>query len=231
MTSLFDGLIMNPAEAAFSPDATSPASGETPSEFTAELDAPPESDEPQCEVCGKDVPRTPTGRKPKHPRCQDHKTRTGETAGTVARSAGKVPQNRLDAIAGDLQTGLGELCGTIAPFAPVTAAVTAMQGPDAAVALVRIAAPYPKFLDGLEKAAKAVPFAEVAKFAAALIFAAAVDAQRIEPVGFAADMLGVSAAAAEVDWQPPEVRAEEAQRQAAQHDWTVPQPPKFKLVK
>lgn len=237
MSDLFTGLFIEPADV-FSP-------GTSPPEDNPSTDGPADgepsgtsvaSDEPTCEVCGKDVPRTPTGRMPRHPRCEDHKVRGREvtTSGGGRKSKTDSSDARLATITGDLQRGLGEFVGTVAGIAPVTGAVIAMQGPPAMEALVRIAAPYPKFLDGLEAAAKAVPFVEVGKFAAAIIFAVMVDMGRLYPYGFAAESLGVAEAAAAVEWRPPSEVAQEAQERAQQSagrtDYTIPAPPSFKLV-
>lgn len=161
---------------------------------------------PVCDVCGRDIPLTPTGRVPRVKLCQDHKSRTSSTAGE-----GRTPRNqaatgakkaRLDAIVGDLQQGIGEFAGTISAVAPVTAGTMLLTGPDAMEALVRIASDYPRMLDGLEKAAKAVPYVSVAKFVAAIMLAIMVDMDRMAPVGMAAEYLRVAEAAEKVHWRP-----------------------------
>jgi hypothetical protein len=132
--------------------------------------------------------------------------------------ADKRLQTRLDKITGDLTEGLGELSGTLAPMAPVAAITMAMQGPPAMEALVRIASDYPRFLDGLEKAAKTVPFVTVAKFIAAMVLAVVVDMGRAVPEGFAAETLGVAAAAQAAGWTPP-------QQHATVEGFAAPTPP------
>jgi len=223
MTDLFAGLVLTP------PSGFVP-SNNGPSTDTVEGpdDAPPRTD-PQCEICARDIPWSGRGRRPK--RCDDHKTRTKDTAGGETARAPRVAaaekrhNDRLNAIVGDLHEGLGELAGTIVGIAPVTAATVALTGPDAVVSLVRVASDYPRFLDGLEKAAKAVPFLSIAKFIAALVLAVSVDMGRLAPVGLAAEYLKVADAAENAGWRPPE----EIQKETAQQDWSVPPPPRFKL--
>jgi len=169
-------------------------------------DGPPTGG-PQCKVCGRDVPLTPTGRVPKNPLCEDHKTRTKEPAGAASaarNTRAKAHQTRIDAIIGDLQQGAGELAGTMAPVAPVTAGTILLTAPDGIVALVRIASDYPRMLDGLEAVAKGVPWISVGKFVAGIMLAVAVDMGRLAPVGIAAEYLRVAEAAERVGWRPPE---------------------------
>jgi hypothetical protein len=226
-TDLFSDLLVGDAGEGFFPADDIPTftpTEQSPSnDPTVNPDGKP--DWPVCEVCGKDLPWKGSGRKPKL--CQDHKTRGRAVSGDApARPAtSKKTADRLATISGDLQAGLGQLAGTIAPVAPVTAVTMAMQGPGAMDALVRIAADYPRFLDGLEAAAKAVPFLEIAKFFCAMVLSTLVDMRRLTPEGVAAEYLGVSTAAAEAGWQPEEAR----QVQASQADWTVPPPPRFTM--
>lgn len=197
-------------------ELTFPDTGFVPSGFLDHPEDSPPDDAPppavdgktaSCEVCGKDIPWSGRGRKPKF--CLDHKTRTraasaeggGERLPRGAAASNK-HQARLDAVVGDLQEGLGQLAGTIAPVAPVTAVTIALQGPPATVALVRIASDYPRFLEGLEMAAKAVPFMAIGKFVAAMMLALAVDMGRVEPLGLAAEYLGVATAAEQAGWRP-----------------------------
>ena len=188
---------------------------------------------PTCEVCGREVPLTPTGRMPKHPLCQDHKSRTSSTAGegrtarnTAATGAKKA---RLDAITGDLQQGIGEFAGTISPVAPVTAGTMLLTGPSAMASLVRIAAPFPRVLDGLEKVAKSVPFIEVAKFVAAIMLAIMVDMDRAAPVGMAAEYLRVAEAAEKVNWRPRGADIDGTARETQGPPTQRVPPPRFKL--
>lgn len=171
-------------------------------------DNPPSTGkEASCEVCGRAAELTPTGRIPKHPLCLDHKTRTKESP--VQASAGrsnkaKAHQSRIDAIIGDLQQGAGELAGTMAPVAPVTAGTIMLTAPDGIDALVRIAADYPRMLDGLEAVARSVPWISVGKFVAGIMLAIAVDMGRLAPSGIAAEYLRVAEAAEKVGWRAPE---------------------------
>lgn len=188
---------------------------------------------PTCEVCGRAVEYSGRGRKPKF--CFEHKPARGSksASGPVTVRASKGDQARLDAIAGDLQQGAGELAGVLFPIAPVSAGTLVMQAPSAASALVRIAANYPRMLDGLETAAKAVPFLELGKFVAAMVMAGMVDMGRIEPVGLAAEYLKVSEAAREVGWSPPAGNAPGETSVAAPRGMFQPAstpPPSFKLV-
>lgn len=212
-----------------------------PDDFNPPVSGPPATDRPAdlpsggptCEVCGVELPYSGKGRKPKF--CMDHKTRTKSTAGSdgpaVSRStvAGRQHQARLDAIVGDLQQGVGELAGTIVPVAPVTAATLVLQGPAATEALVRIAADHPRMLDGLEAAAKAVPFVAVGKFVAAIVLALAVDMGRMQPYGVAAEYLRVAEAAEQVGWQPPVEESPDGDTRSSNNYSNTP-PPAFKLV-
>lgn len=168
-------------------------------------DSPPADAGPTCQKCGRDIEWSGRGRRPKW--CLDHRTRTtsepGDSPARGPRSADKKHEARVNKIIGDLQEGLGGLSATLMPFAPVTAMTVAMQGPPAMENLVHIAEQYPRFLDGLEKAAIAVPFISVAKFVAAIILAMLVDLRQFTPEGMGAELLGVAAAAKQAGWEPP----------------------------
>jgi hypothetical protein len=183
---------------------------------------------PTCEVCGRDVAYSGRGRKPRF--CQDHRTRTSDSARKTAKVSAEDAERadmdkRLKKIVGDLQQGAGELAGTIAPVAPVTAHVVALQAPSAIDSLVSIAEKYPRMLDGLEKAASTVPFISVGKFVAALVLAISVDMGRVTPYGLAAEYLGVAKAAEAAGYQAPA----EQQAEAAKNDRTMPPPPRFTM--
>jgi hypothetical protein len=160
---------------------------------------------PTCEMCGVEIPWAGKGRKPRF--CQDHKVRT--TPGTDRASRVKAPNKeadkvRLQTITDDLVEGAGKLAGTLAPWAPVSALTIGYQAPSAMAALVRIASDHPKFLDGLEKAAKVTPYIQVGQFLSALIFAVTVDMGLTNPYGFAGELLGVAKAARDAGWTPPQ---------------------------
>jgi hypothetical protein len=232
---IFAGLLGQPSDGSFFSDGDEPPSEEPP----ADHPQPPAGGGWQCSVCGVDVPKRP-GRKPKDVRCQDHEPRGDEDTTTVKAARVGRPraiasdgkkQARLDAITGDLQQGLGKLAGGIVAIAPVTAVTTASTGPQACVALVRIASDYPKFLDGLEKVAKATPWLEVAQFVFAILFAIMVDMNRVDPHGLPGRWLGVAAAADEVGWVSSAEKAKV--KDNAGVGWVVPgynpsAPPAFK---
>jgi hypothetical protein len=184
----------------------------------------PPSGLPQCEVCGNPIEWAGRGRRPK--RCLEHRTRTAEPGARKGRRTG---QAKLDAISGDLQEGLGKLAGTIVGVAPVTAVVLAQQGPAAAAALVRIAKDHPRFLAGLEQAAKAVPFVAVGQFVAATSLALAVDLGTAEPHSPAGRWLGVSNAAAEVNWQPKAAKSKPEPSDVLTPRTGEPAPPRFAM--
>jgi hypothetical protein len=188
---------------------------------------------PSCEMCGVEIPWSGRGRKPKF--CQDHKTRTSKSAGegntsTRTVAADKRMEARLAAIQGDLEEGIGQLAGTIAPVAPVTAGTLILQGPEGMAALVKIASAYPRMLDGLEAAAKAVPFMAVGKFVAALMLAAMVDMDRVVPTGMAAEYLGVADAAQQVGWKPSGKTPVVEDGVVTTGGFGVPRPPVFKMA-
>lgn len=185
---------------------------------------------PACEVCGKELPYSGRGRKPRF--CQDHKTRTsatrGESSGSArSTAADKKHSARVEAIVGDLQQGVGELAGTISPVAPVTAGTMLLTGPTAIDSLVRIAADHPRMLDGLEAVAKGVPFVAVGKFVAGIMLAVMVDMGRMAPTGLAAEYLQVAEAAERVGWAPPSADVEGT---IVPDRGNAPMPPKFKLA-
>lgn len=191
---------------------------------------------PTCEVCGKAVPLTPSGRRPRKPLCQDHKTRGPATEGAPRESAsGKAHEARLARITGDLQQGVGELAATIVPIAPITSVTMVSQAPGAIDAMVRISAKYPRMLDALETISKGVPFVEIGKFVCAMVLAVMVDFGRANPYGIVGQRLGVAEAAREAGWTPSaEAAALERQQNAAdarnvKPTRDRPAPPRFKL--
>lgn len=175
-----------------------------------------------CEVCGTPLEWAGRGRKPKY--CADHrKGGGGPSSGVTGKS--QLTDRRLKTIAGDLQYGMGQLAGTMTAGLPVTAALVVMRGPGAIDAFVKLAADYPRMLDGMEKAAKLVPWLEVGSFACAIGLAGAVDMGQANPYGMAGEYLGVAKAAQAIGWQPP--RPKKTPEQAAQE---ATAPPAFKLV-
>jgi hypothetical protein len=210
---------------------------------------PPVGTELRCAKCGRAFERTNRGgRPPKY--CPDHRqagghsresrqraqaTRTRAGASRPAppglSAADRALKSRLDAIAGDLQEGVGQLAGTIMPVAPVTAGTLLLTGADGIDGLVRIAANYPRMLDGLEMAARAVPFMAVGKFIAGIALAVSVDIGTMAPVGLAAEYLGVAEAAQKVGWQPRKATMDATPPSTADgSDWTVPPPPRFSFA-
>ena len=218
-----DGAVLNELESSLTPDDGPPALDMRTGGGTTGAGVP------TCEMCGVEIPWAGKGRKPK--RCQDHKqTRTrSESGGVSSRGATATPDKetaaRVKNITADLQQGIGELAGTIAPVTPVTTAVLVMQGPSTIDAITRLAAPYPRVLDGLEIAAKSVPFMAVGKFLVAIVIALSVDFGRTQPYGWVGEVTGVAKAAHEVGWTPPNER----QQQQAIYDPDVPLPPRFRL--
>lgn len=189
-------------------------------------DMPPEPLGPTCDVCGVEIEWSGRGRKPKY--CIDHRRRTNTPREKVQPSTDDSDKARLQAIADDLIQGAGELAGTLAPFAPVTAVTVGMQSPSAIAALIRIGEKYPRFLNGLEAVSKTVPMVTVARFMGAVLLAMLVDAQRLKPYGVAAEMLGVSAAAQEAGYIDPDTQVGVVQQQQMKVDKTMPPPPAFK---
>lgn len=185
----------------------------------------------ECEVCGRDIPLTPTGRIPRVKLCEDHRgqapMRTKATTGTTRKSS--TMDKRLQAVVDDLQKGAGELAGTLVPVAPVTAAQIVLTGPDAIDAIVRIASDHPKMLEGLEAAAKAVPFMTVGKFIAGLILAVSVDMGQWQPRGIVAEYLRVAEAADKVGWTPPQPKQPKPTNGTTPDGARVVAPPTFTL--
>jgi hypothetical protein len=198
----------------------------------------PPADEPirtgvehPCQECGEEVEYS--GRGARSPFCKKHRrTRTRSTAARPEPVAGssaadRALKARLDAIVGDLEEGAGALAGTIAPVAPVTSGTILLTAHEGIIGLVRIAADHPRMLDGLEAAAKGVPFLAVGKFVAGLFLAVAVDMGRLAPIGLAAEYLRVAEAAEKVGWQPPQSTMDAQPPPDGGVDWTVPPPPRF----
>lgn len=192
-----------------------------------------------CPNCGRDVPYE--GRGPRNKKCADCKAESGSrsqnrtkgkaTAGSVEAPAAATPSEkaRLQNITDDLVSGAGEVAGFMAPFMPVTAGTLAATGPGAMGALVSIAKDHPKFLAGLEKAAKTVPYTEIAKFVVAMAMATMVDFGKVDPYGAAGELLGVAAVAEKMGWTPPGAQPQAA-KPASAFDNTAPPPPAFVMV-
>lgn len=205
-----------------------------PSDVDGPLDpVEPAPDAWLCAMCGREVPKR-RGRKPKRILCDDHQqTRTGSRPRQLSKEA--KDEHRLKKISGDLQEGLGKITGTIVPFMPVTGTTIAMQGPNACDAVVQAATPFPRFLDGLEKAAMALPWITIAQFVMAVMVATQVDMNRIEPYGIAPEILGVTKAAQKAGWHaepkhsaPPRADQVPYDRSSV-HGFVAPQPPRFKM--
>lgn len=229
---LFSDLVAGPVDT-FAPDppGDDPWGGEdTGGESLPPPVSAPQGKTAQCEVCGVDIPLTPTGRIPRVRLCEDHKGNAPMRTRPVSNTPrGKSKMDaRLQAVVDDLQKGAGELAGTIAPVAPVAATYTLQQAPGGIEALVRIASDHPKMLEGLEVAAKAVPFMTVGKFVAGLILAVSVDMGQYRPHGLAAEYLGVAQAADAVGWTPPQPRQATPDTSQA-NGARVVAPPAFKL--
>lgn len=207
-----------------SPNGSAPDSGETPPD-----DTPVSSGGPTCEECGVDIPWSGRGRRPK--RCQDHKTRTSETAERKPNLKGLKDKARLERITGDLQEGCGQLAGAMVGFVPVTAVTIGHKGPAACAALVRIAEKYPRFLDGLEKATEFMPWLQIGQFVGALVFAIGVDLNLANPYSMSGEWLGVGAAAREAGWEPPQPKEKTIEGES----WVIPgqpepsAPPRFSM--
>lgn len=231
MSDPFAGLLtLPPPGDTFVPLDVEPPLDPEPPDMDDATPPPPVNDGvPRCEICQTELEYSGKGRKPK--RCELHRrTRTSETAQRVDPGRGRstVDKRRLDRVQGDLELGLGKLTGTIIPIAPVTGVTIAFQGPPAIAATVRIAADYPRFLEGLELAAKTVPFIEIGTFLCALILAIGVDMGRANPYGLAGEYLGVAKAAHEVGWEPPPP-PDQAPPGTTSEGFTIPTPGRFKL--
>jgi hypothetical protein len=188
----------------FVPDDAPPS----PSDDLAELDRRNDAGEPWvdpkipiCEACERPIEWSGRGRRPKmHPECR-------RAAGGAARAPRGPSKSKLDKLHEDLLTGAGEASGVLAPFAPVTAVTFATRADKGFDALIRVAVDlaergHPGMLNGLYSVAAVAPWAEVASFAGAVIYAVGVDAGQLSPDSMVAERLGVAAAAREVGYRP-----------------------------
>jgi hypothetical protein len=95
-----------------------------------------------------------------------------------ARSVGAVSQTKLIE---ELMVPWASAAGLVAPACPTVATVMAAEGEETIKAFVTLAAQYPKFYAGLQRAAQIGPAAKIAQSFMMIMVALMLDTRRINP--------------------------------------------------
>lgn len=124
------------------------------------------------------------------PRQRKRRSDAGQPRSRATRTTAPISQTKLIE---ELLVPWASAAGLVAPACPTVATVMAAEGEETIKAFVTLAAQYPKFYAGLQKAAQIGPAAKVAQTFMMILVALMLDTRRISPDHPVAGVTGLAA--------------------------------------